>query len=347
MDATHYSPKPFFTKTQEPYIVLLEKKEWKIKRDGILMRDHFKCQNCGAEEETSELHVHHKFYIEGLDPWEYNDSDLVTLCERCHSDLHNSRVVPYYWEKNGNLYQFDKRPCSRCNGAGYFPEYHHVQRGICFRCLGQRFEESVSFVRQYETEHGISIIDTCWGFEPLTNDVITQWIKEDAKMDYAEVQHPYSDYGRSRVDIVLHTGRIVPAYLDYSYEAKPGDRLDVHSLVFRIGRRQDGTVYPIVKDRFIPLNDDSLSRIASQITGQEKSYHICGAHVGGDEELGPELLRAIIETTSGDLTMALYMRDAELGMKLDPNTLMYSSEHFSFMGKDKTLYLVKGKPLRD
>ena len=252
--------KSFFTKTQEPYIVLLDKKEWKQKREGILVRDQFRCRNCGAGEDISELHVHHKFYIEGHDPWEYNDSDLITLCERCHRNLHDTHAVPFYREENGKLYQLEKEPCSRCNGSGYFPEYRHVQGGVCFRCLGQRFEDTVSFVRKYEIEHGISIVDTCWGFEPLTNKVISEWIEEEAKMKYAEILQPYSDYGRSRVDLVLHTGRIVPAYLDYSYVAEPGDRLDVGSLVYRIGRRKDGSEYPIVKDRFQPLNDDSLSR---------------------------------------------------------------------------------------
>lgn len=336
----------FFTKTQEPYIVLLNKREWKQKRDRILMRDHFRCQKCGAEEDTSELHVHHKFYIEGHDPWEYNDSDLVTLCERCHSDLHDTHAVPFYQEKNGRLYQLVKDPCSRCNGAGYFPEYRHVQRGVCFRCLGQRFEESISFVRKYEIEHGISIVDTCWGYEKLTNDVISQWIGEDAKMDFAEVQSPYSDYGRFLVDIVLHTGRIIHAYLDYSYEAKPGDRLDVHSLVYRVGRRTDGSEYPIVKDRFLPLNDDSLSRIASRITGKEMSFHICGAHIGGDDDLGPELLHAVIETTEEEpIIMDLYMKDAVLGMKLDPNSLLYRVDSYYFAGKNRLMYLVKGEPL--
>ena len=345
MDSNH-SSKPFFTKTQEPYIVLLNKKEWKKKRDGILIRDHFKCQKCGVGEDTSELHVHHKFYIEGHDPWEYNDSDLVTLCERCHSDTHDTHVVPFYWEKSGKLYQFVKKPCNRCNGAGYFPEYQHVQRGVCFRCLGQRFEESVSFVRKYEVEHGISIIDTCWGFEPLTNSVISQWIGEEAKMDYAEVQSSHSDYGRLRIHIVLHTGRIVYAYLDYSYDAKPGDRLDVHSLVYRVGRRQDGSEYPIVKDRFLPLNDDSLSRLVSRISGKEINYHISGAHIGGDENFGPELPRAIIETTSGDnVVMDLYMKDTELGMRLDPDSLMYRIETVNCMGQFSKLYLVKGRPL--
>lgn len=33
--------------------------------------------------------------------------------------------------------------CERCAGAGYFPEYDHINSGVCFRCDGNRFEELI------------------------------------------------------------------------------------------------------------------------------------------------------------------------------------------------------------
>ena len=45
-------------------------------------RDKFKCTECGRTTET--LHVHHKSYIYGRMPWDYDDSNLVTLCKHCH-----------------------------------------------------------------------------------------------------------------------------------------------------------------------------------------------------------------------------------------------------------------------
>jgi hypothetical protein len=45
-------------------------------------RDGWKCVVCGEAEKT--LSVHHKYYEQGKDPWDYPDESLVTLCEFCH-----------------------------------------------------------------------------------------------------------------------------------------------------------------------------------------------------------------------------------------------------------------------
>lgn len=31
------------------------------------------------------MHVHHVMYKQGREPWEYDDINLITLCEYCHS----------------------------------------------------------------------------------------------------------------------------------------------------------------------------------------------------------------------------------------------------------------------
>lgn len=59
---------------------------WQRKRLEILQRDEFTCQACHDSEST--LHVHHRRYIKGNKVWEYDDNDLVTLCEECHEDAH-------------------------------------------------------------------------------------------------------------------------------------------------------------------------------------------------------------------------------------------------------------------
>jgi len=46
-------------------------------------RDGWACVNCGSSTET--LNVDHKCYVRGRDPWEYDDSELQTLCQPCHS----------------------------------------------------------------------------------------------------------------------------------------------------------------------------------------------------------------------------------------------------------------------
>lgn len=57
---------------------------WQKKRLLILSRDNFQCQQCGDDKNT--LHVHHKYYLPGLEPWSYEDHVLVTLCKGCHQD---------------------------------------------------------------------------------------------------------------------------------------------------------------------------------------------------------------------------------------------------------------------
>ena len=62
---------------------------WQKKRLEILSRDDFKCQACNDSKST--LHVHHRLYLnkpdggQWRDPWEYADSALVTLCDKCHA----------------------------------------------------------------------------------------------------------------------------------------------------------------------------------------------------------------------------------------------------------------------
>ena len=64
------------------YSEKLKSPKWQKKRLEILNRDEFRCKLCGDEKST--LHVHHKIYEYGNDPWNYNNSLLVTLCADCH-----------------------------------------------------------------------------------------------------------------------------------------------------------------------------------------------------------------------------------------------------------------------
>ena len=75
------------------YYELLKDDRWLDKREEILQRDNYKCISCknkGEEEEYSTmqlgeyLHVHHLIYKKGAAPWEYENDDLITLCDDCH-----------------------------------------------------------------------------------------------------------------------------------------------------------------------------------------------------------------------------------------------------------------------
>lgn len=64
------------------YSKKLRDPRWQKMRLQILERDEFTCTSCYNSEDT--LHVHHRYYEAGKDPWEYPAEALVTLCENCH-----------------------------------------------------------------------------------------------------------------------------------------------------------------------------------------------------------------------------------------------------------------------
>ena len=90
------------------------------------------------------LDIHHKIYVLNKMPWENFDQDLETMCNWCHWELHEKEKIEAYYLKDGKLVSAKMTPCYRCHSAGRFPEYAHIEAGICFRCEGKRFEELIS-----------------------------------------------------------------------------------------------------------------------------------------------------------------------------------------------------------
>lgn len=160
------------------YEDLLQTDEWFKRRKEILEKDDSYCTKCGLSETlwhagklvsfdkkkfidtelngeriTADfpieldrnvyLHIHHKYYVMGRLPWEYNNDELTTLCNCCHWALHQNETVKIFQETTTGLKEKNFSVCSRCNGAGVFPEYSHVQAGICFNCHGARYEELI------------------------------------------------------------------------------------------------------------------------------------------------------------------------------------------------------------
>lgn len=90
-----------------------------------MQRDNFTCQDCGKGlNDGIVLNVHHIRYRTGLLPWEYNDYELVTLCEECHCKTHEKKkpikkeekivrkenLVPFY---RNLLFRDDLTPCEK------------------------------------------------------------------------------------------------------------------------------------------------------------------------------------------------------------------------------------------
>lgn len=84
---TTQPPKP----EKRSYYEKLRDPRWQKKRLEIMERDGFACRGCGDKDST--LNVHHGYYKKGCDPWEYHQSTLVTLCEKCHSLYELGREV--------------------------------------------------------------------------------------------------------------------------------------------------------------------------------------------------------------------------------------------------------------
>ena len=85
------------------------------------------------------LHVHHLYYVQSRMPWEYKNQALVTLCNDCHTEAHSQEVVPVYETEDRKSLMSGIQTCKRCSGAGYFPQYRHVEAGVCFECDGKRY----------------------------------------------------------------------------------------------------------------------------------------------------------------------------------------------------------------
>lgn len=75
---------------------------WQKKRLEILQRDNWCCQLCS--DNNTNLQVHHKVYISGREPWDYENEVLITVCQHCHACIeaikkYNADYVPLKIEK--------------------------------------------------------------------------------------------------------------------------------------------------------------------------------------------------------------------------------------------------------
>ncbi len=87
--------------------------QWKFKSDNIRIRDNYTCRLCGAKDVP--LEVHHIRYIRGREIWDYEDGDLVTLCEDCHEGIH-CREISFKLKKGDFAYH------RKFKGVGFVEE---------------------------------------------------------------------------------------------------------------------------------------------------------------------------------------------------------------------------------
>jgi hypothetical protein len=66
----------------------LQDPRWQKLRLEKMQDNDFSCESCG--DNSSTLHVHHKEYFKGQEPWEYELRQLAVLCESCHQYEHEN-----------------------------------------------------------------------------------------------------------------------------------------------------------------------------------------------------------------------------------------------------------------
>jgi len=63
---------------------------WQRKRLEILNERGFACERCKCDQ--NELHVHHRRYSRGKEPWDYPSSNFEVLCVDCHTAEHSKEL---------------------------------------------------------------------------------------------------------------------------------------------------------------------------------------------------------------------------------------------------------------
>ena len=94
-------------RSSDIYSDLLHTAEWRNKRERILKRDNYRCVYCGRRH--VKLHVHHKYYSAYpngvlVDPWNYPDDALITLCSYCHQRVHARKKIKVYHRRYTDNY---------------------------------------------------------------------------------------------------------------------------------------------------------------------------------------------------------------------------------------------------
>lgn len=64
--------------------------KWVVKREKILKRDCYECQNCKRFYKTATAQVvHHIYFYEDFAELGLQNWNLVSLCNSCHNKMHN------------------------------------------------------------------------------------------------------------------------------------------------------------------------------------------------------------------------------------------------------------------
>lgn len=70
---------------------------WLKKRQEILQRDNFECQQCKERGmQTQAQTVHHIIHLREDKSLSLTDSNLLSVCNTCHNELHPEKLKKYH-----------------------------------------------------------------------------------------------------------------------------------------------------------------------------------------------------------------------------------------------------------
>ncbi|MBW8337090.1 HNH endonuclease [Stutzerimonas stutzeri] len=102
-------------------------RQWAAFREKVVNLDGAMCVECGrTRSDGVVLQVHHRQYIRGRKPWEYDYADCETLCKGCHAREHGEIRPSSGWVYAGEDDLGDLTgTCELCSSAIRY--VHHIQ----------------------------------------------------------------------------------------------------------------------------------------------------------------------------------------------------------------------------
>ena len=115
-------------------------RKWALFREQVIELDGGECVSCGRSRlDGVVLQVHHKRYVWGRKPWEYDPVDCETLCRGCHAREHGEIRPNTGWEYVGEDDLGDLLGnCELCDTSIRYVHYvqheHWEQMGVGTNC---------------------------------------------------------------------------------------------------------------------------------------------------------------------------------------------------------------------
>lgn len=149
----------------------LKDPRWKARRAEILERDAHRCVRCSAADVP--LQVHHTYYEMGVEPWEYPETSLITVCVPCHEIEDRQRVT--LRELIGRI-----PPGARDRLRGYV-------NGLCRKAFYELGDKNIDINLHNENDDVARGIADAFGLEVLADEFVMMLYAFDRQVKVSDV----------------------------------------------------------------------------------------------------------------------------------------------------------------